>query len=103
MNIFGCTTHESTSTICKLRNIEKITIKVEKENDEVETVDVPEDLDITTSAGIENLKELLMWYTDLTTSAESKDYLCVDIGFPIPFLKVMFYLSLYEVLRKNPL
>ena len=100
-NVFQGRTNESTSTICKLRNSEKITIKVEHNNDVVKEIDIPEDICMETPEGIENLRELLMRYTDLTTCTESKEYQCVDIGLPIPFLKVILNCIYSNFKRKS--
>ena len=80
-NIFKGSTNESTATICKLRNSEKITIKVEDKNKKVEELDISED-DLETQEGISNLSKELTKYT------ENSEFNCVDIGLPLPFLKV---------------
>ena len=42
-----------------------------------------------TQEGIRTLRKILNDLTNLTDSTKSKEYKNVDIGFPIPFLKVI--------------
>nr|XP_022312439.1 uncharacterized protein LOC111117580 isoform X3 [Crassostrea virginica] len=78
---------ESTSTICKIRNSEKITLIVEHKSGKTETRDLTDKCDMETQEGIRTLRKILNDLTNLTDSTKSKEYKNVDIGFPIPFLK----------------
>lgn len=86
-NVFKGRTNESTATICKVRNSEKLTIKVEDKNKKVEELDISENIDLDTREGISKLSKELTKYT------ESSEYNCVDIGLPLPFLKVNVQVS----------
>lgn len=82
MKIFKGRNQESTSTICKIRNLAKTRIITESMTGQVEEIDLTEANDAEKS-----LRESLKRLTDMTYS-EDITLRSVDIGFPIPFLKV---------------
>lgn len=88
--IFIGHTIESTSTICKIRNLDRVRIitkcKDEQQIDEPE-IDLTEKCDLTSECGVELLRTHLTELTDRTLSDRSFDFEFVDVGFPIPFLK----------------
>lgn len=87
-NIFICKSLESTSTICKIRNLETVEIKTKSENGKVDRIDLSEKCNMNEEPGVKFLREKLAKLTNRTVSADSIQYDTVDVGFPIPFLKV---------------
>ena len=79
---------ESTSTVCKIRNSESVRIIVENVSGKKEVIHLAE-CDVNTEGGLRKLRGTLKDLTDMTLSKESTQYQSVDIGFPIPFLKVI--------------
>lgn len=79
---------ESTSTVCKIRNSESVRIIVEDVSGKKEVIHLAE-CDVNTEGGLRKLRGTLKDLTDMTLSKESTQYQSVDIGFPIPFLKVI--------------
>lgn len=86
--IFQGKNHESTSTICKIRNSNTVSITVEHESGNREVKDLTETCNLETQEGERLLRDSLKNLTDLTTSRESMQYQSVEIGFPVPFLEV---------------
>ncbi|XP_062611965.1 uncharacterized protein LOC134273763 [Saccostrea cucullata] len=86
MRIFKGRNLESTSTVCKIRNSEKVVIKIESDNGEVEMEDMS-DLDVETKQGEKILRDTLKTLTDMTIEKGSRKYESVDIGLPVHFLK----------------
>ncbi|XP_062577861.1 uncharacterized protein LOC134239723 isoform X2 [Saccostrea cucullata] len=86
MRIFKGRNMESTSTVCKLRNSDKVVIKTESENGEVERIDMS-DIDVLTKEGEKTLRDTLKNLTDMTIEKGSRKYKSVDIGLPLSFLK----------------
>ena len=84
---------ESTSTVCKIRNSESVRIIVENVSGKKEVIHLTE-CDVNTEGGLRKLRGTLKDLTDMTLSKESTQYQSVDIGFPIPFLKVINLSSL---------
>lgn len=81
---------ESTSTICKIRNLEAVKIKAKRNNALIEEeIVLSEDCDMSCESGVENLRTVLTNLTDIVDSKNLVDYEYVDVGFPIPFLKVI--------------
>ena len=78
---------ESTSTVCKIRNSESVRIIIENVSGKKEVIHLSE-CDVNTDEGLKKLRNVLKDLTDMTLSKESKQYRSVDIGFPIPLLKV---------------
>lgn len=85
--IFKGQTAESTSSVCKIRNSEKVRIFSENKNGDIKEVEVPFDCDTESKTGIDSLMNVLMELTNKTKSKESINYKYIDVGFPIPFLK----------------
>lgn len=85
--IFIGTTFESTSTICKIRNLERVKIITENMKGEIKETDLTETIDINTKPGVNRLRSALTQVTDKTSSGNSVALRYVDVGFPIPFLQ----------------
>ncbi|XP_062580374.1 uncharacterized protein in xynA 3'region-like [Saccostrea cucullata] len=77
---------ESTSTVCKIRNSEKVVIKIESDTGAVEVEDMS-DIDVETKQGEKTLRDTLKTLTDMTIEKGSRKYESVDIGLPVSFLK----------------
>lgn len=93
---------ESTSTICKIRNSDKIRVITEKVSGEKEEQDFTEECDLGTEEGVTMLRDFLEKRTDMTCMSSADNIRCVDIGFPIHFLKVNYTLTcLYSNCIKN--
>lgn len=86
--IFKCRTNESTSTICKIRNSERVRIITESLTGQIEETDMTDRCDLATSKGVKVLRNYLKEFTDKTSSKNTNKFQSVDIGFPIPFLMV---------------
>lgn len=83
--IFKGRNNESTSTICKIRNSAKTRILTESMTGQIDETDLTEKDDVEKA-----LRDSLKKLTDMTSSEECIHFRSVDIGFPIPFLKVNF-------------
>lgn len=92
--IFIGTTFESTSTICKIRNLERVKIITENMKGEIKETDLTETIDINTKPGVNRLRSALTQVTDKTSSGNSVALRYVDVGFPIPFLQVITKLAI---------
>lgn len=92
--IFIGTTSESTSTICKIRNLEKVRIITENLKGEIDETDLPT-CDIQSQSGEKLLRTTLTELTDMT-SENFKEVKYVDVGFPIPFLQVITKLTFFK-------
>lgn len=88
---------ESTSTICKIRNSDKIRVITEKVSGEREEQDFTGECDLDTEEGVTLLRNFLEKRTDLTCMSSDENIRCVDIGFPIHFLKVNYTLTVMFV------
>lgn len=88
-NIFIGHTIESTSTICKIRNLDGVRIITKREDGPIDDpeIDLTERCDLTSERGVELLRTHLTELTDRTLSERSVEFEFVDVGFPIPFLK----------------
>lgn len=86
--IFKVRNNESTSTICKIRNLDTLRIITEHTNGETKVILLPRDCNLETKDGEKKMRDILKDLTDLTASKDSKKFQSVDIGFPIPFLRV---------------
>lgn len=88
-NIFIGHTMESTSTICKIRNLDRVRIITKRKDEQIEEpeIDLTDRCDLTSERGVELLRTHLEKLTDKTSSENSVEFECVDVGFPIPFLK----------------
>lgn len=89
--IFIGHTIESTSTICKIRNLDRVRIITKCKDGQIDEpeIDLTERCDLTSECGVELLRTHLTELTDRTLSDRSFDFEFVDVGFPIPFLKVL--------------
>lgn len=85
--IFIGTTSESTSTICKIRNLERVRIITENLKGEIDETDLTATCDIQSQSGEKLLRTTLTDLTDMTSSGNFKEVKYVDVGFPIPFLQ----------------
>ncbi|XP_061180806.1 uncharacterized protein LOC133189451 [Saccostrea echinata] len=86
IKIFKGRNMESTSTVCKIRNSEKVVIRTELETGEVEVKYIG-DIDVETKEGKKSLRDTLKELTDMTVRKGSSKYKSVDIGIPVSFLK----------------
>lgn len=86
--MFKSRNNESTSTICKLRNSEKMKIIIEHSSGVTETIDLPDGCEHDYDGGTQKMRNALVNLTDMTLSKDSKKFRSVDISLPIPFLKV---------------
>lgn len=91
--IFKGRNNASTSTICKIRNSETVRIITEHANGEIKESHSARECNMETKNGEKKMRDSLKNLTDLTTSKDSKKFRSVDIGFPIPFLKVNKYIN----------
>lgn len=80
---------ESTSTICKIRNLEAVKIEIKSKDGSIVNIDLSEECDMREESGVEMLRTKLTELTDMTVSPGSVNFDYVDVGFPIPFLKVI--------------
>lgn len=85
--IFPKKTNESTSTICKVRNSERISISTENESGETEKLDT-DNYNLSTEVGVRKLRKQIQNLTDIESSPEAINYKSVEIGLPFPFLVV---------------
>lgn len=80
---------QSTSTVCKIRNSGKIKIIAKHASGQTIEKDLTDKCDINNTEGEKLLRDTLKTFTDIGLSQESKEYQSVDIGLPIPMLKVI--------------
>lgn len=90
-NIFEDQNDESTSTICKIRNSEAVKIIAKSKDGKIDEIDLSEVCDLNSDSGVEILQTALADLTDMTKSEGSVNFEYVDVGMPIPFLKVLTY------------
>ena len=79
---------ESTSTICKIRNSERVQITTEKADGRTEVEDLTDKCNPETSEGEKLLRTTLTKFVDMNSSKESTSYRSVEVEFPITILKV---------------
>lgn len=79
---------ETTSTIIKLRDSNRVKVITENDTGKIEETDFTEKCDLASKDGEKVLRDFLKGITDMTSSAMSVQIRSVDIGLPIPFLKV---------------
>lgn len=79
---------ETTSTIIKLRDSERIRIITENDAGKIKEKDFSDKCDLARKDGVKELRDYLKDMTDMTASQRSTQIRSVDIGLPIPFLKV---------------
>lgn len=85
--IFEGNNLESTCTICKIRDSERIKIITESYENKKEVIDLTDKCKIENEDGVKLLRDRLKNLTDKTASNKSMQLRSVDVGFPIPFLK----------------
>ena len=90
--IFRGQIQESTATVCKIRNFDKVKVVVENASGKSSVALTMDDLNSTEAR--KKLKDTLEKLTDMTVCQESKQHKSVDIGLPIPFLKVISVLGI---------
>lgn len=100
-NIFIGHTMESTSTICKIRNLDRVRIIAKSKDGQIDETDLTERCDLTSECGVELLRTALTDLTDKTLSEKSVDFEFVDVGFPIPFLKVLTGFTFYIISKRS--
>lgn len=79
---------ETTSTIIKLRDSERVRIITENDAGKIKEKDFSDKFDLESKDGAKVLRDYLKDMTDMTASQRSAQIRSVDIGLPIPFLKV---------------
>lgn len=94
-NIFPQKIYESTSTVCKIRNSEKIRIKIENEQGNIEDV-TKDEFDLSTKSGVEKFKTKIAELTNIRSSSTSIRFRSVEIELPFPFLKVGSFSSKFS-------
>nr|XP_022290487.1 uncharacterized protein LOC111102128 [Crassostrea virginica] len=85
--IFKPNTHESTATICKIRNSVEIKIVAEHLSGETSIIHLPDTCELETETGEKMFRETLGYYVDKPELGEGIQYRSIDIGFPIEMLK----------------
>lgn len=86
--LFKGRNNESTSTICKLRNSEKIKVITTNMQGQKEETDLTDKCNLETKEGVKMLRDFLKDLTDLTSSEKSVTFKSVKVEFPIPLLEV---------------
>lgn len=79
---------ETTSTIIKLRDSDRVKVITENNTGKIVETDFTEKCDLASKDGEKVLRDFLKGMTDMTSSAMSVQIRSVDIRLPIPFLKV---------------
>lgn len=85
--LFKGRNNESTSTICKLRNSERIRIVTTTMTGKTEETDFTGKCDLETKEGVRILRNFLKELTDMVSSTNSVTYRSVEIELPFSFLK----------------
>lgn len=85
--------NESTSTICKLRNSERIRVLTTDLNGQKEETDFTDRCNLETKEGVKMLRDFLKGLTDLTSSEKSVTFKSVEVEFPIPLFEVYYAFS----------
>lgn len=88
MRIFKGRNLETTSTIVKLRNSNRVEITTESDTGAIKETDLTNECDLTSKDGVKVLRDYLKNMTDMTASQRSAQIRSVEIGLPIPLLKV---------------
>ncbi|XP_052694686.1 uncharacterized protein LOC128172981 [Crassostrea angulata] len=87
MRIFKGRNLETTSTIVKLRNSNRVEITTESDTGAIKETDLTNECDLTSKDGVKVLRDYLKNMTDRTASQRSAQIRSVQIGLPIPLLK----------------
>lgn len=77
--LFKSRNNESTSTICKLRNSDKIRVKTTNMKGEQEETDLTDKCNLETKEGVKMLRDFLKDLTDLTSSDKSVTFKSVEV------------------------
>lgn len=85
--LFKGRNNESTSTICKLRNSDKIRVKTTDMEGEKKETDWTDKCNLETKEGVKMLRDFLKGLTDLTSSKKSATFKSVEVEFTIPLLE----------------
>lgn len=85
--LFKGRNNEPTSTICKLRNSERIRIVTTTMPGQNEETDFTDKCDLETKEGVKMLRDFLTKLTDMVSWTESVTYRSVDIELPFSFFK----------------
>lgn len=86
--LFRCRNNEFTTTICKLRNSDKIRVKTTHMKGEKEETDLTDKCNLETKEGVKMLRDFLKDLTDLTSSEKSATIKSVEVELTFPFLEV---------------
>lgn len=93
--IFKCRNLESTPSIVKLRNSDRIRIVTESNTGEIRETDLTSKCNLSSKDGVKLFRKFLKEKTDMTCSKESVQFQSVDIALPIPFLGVRIVCFLF--------
>lgn len=85
--LFKGRNNESTSTICKLRNSDKIRVKTTNMKGEQEETDLTDKCNLETKEGVKMLRDFLKDLTDLTSSEKSVTFKSVEVELTFPLLE----------------
>lgn len=85
--LFKGRNNESTSTICKLRNSDKIRVKTTNMKGEKEETDLTDQCNLETKEGVKMLRDFLKDLTDLTSSEKSVTFKSVEVELTFPLLE----------------
>lgn len=85
---------KTTSNIVKIRHSERVRIIAESETGNIKEKDFTYKCDLGSADGVKVLRDYLKDMTDMTASQKSAQTWSVDIGFPIPFLKVTLLMTI---------
>lgn len=86
--LFKGRNNESTSTICKLRNSERIRIFTTDMTGETEATDLSDSCDLETKEDVKMLRNHLKEQTDMVSSTKSVTNQSVEVELLFSFLKV---------------
>lgn len=64
-------------------------IETKYKDGSIVNIDLPGKCDMSDESGVDMLRDVLTELTDMSVSAGSVNFEYVDVGFPIPFLKVI--------------
>lgn len=81
---------ESTSTVCKIRNSDQIRIIATKNTGEILETNFPNKCNLQQKKDIRELRRVLKECTDHKYTSSDIGFQTVDIGLPVPFLKVKY-------------
>lgn len=85
--LFKGRNNESTSTICKLRDSERIKVITTDMKGQKEETDLTDKCNLETKEGVKMLRDFLKDLTDITSSEKSVTFISVEVEFPIPLLE----------------